>query len=270
MVHLIKLISMVVSLLILGMGLQGCLPRFTQDDIKHLRRVAVVSLTEETLRGVNQGTTVFQHSEFSGDLRPWSLNQFTEQVMGEVLRACSEVEIAKIPKDVISLFSKYRIIEVTAIRDEGAFGGIRDEILQLGRAYDLDLIVLILDYSLTTYARYQKLTGYTLYASTFLCSGGIDLYVVHEVRALDLHRQRAVNRLPFLNNIRDNELSLSFWIDPEKLVWKDKFESYTNDEKLFLVSVVKKKIRSQIVAALDDMGFARSEHSSCASPVLQN
>lgn len=257
----------VIAFLLMGSsGLLGCLPRFTQDDLKQHPRVAVISLAKETLRGVDQGTTAFQHYEFSGDLRPWLLNQYAEQTIGEVLKNCSRVEVVATPANAIALFSKYQISEVTLINSSGAFGNIRDEILHLGKTHGLDLIVLVLDYTYTTYARHQELDGFTLSRSTFLGAGGINLYVIQELRVLDLHRQRAVNRLPFLGKITDDQMSMSLWVDPEKIQWKDSFEGYSHEEKQYLVSVIKRKIRTQAIEALDDMGLITANHSSCIVP----
>ena len=258
-----RILKTFIAGMILAVTIQGCLPRFTQDDLKRLKRVAVISLASETLRGVNQGTTIFQHVEFSADLRAWTLNQFTEDVSRELFRSCSDLEVVNLSKEERSIFSRFQIVEVTLLNDKGAFGGIKGEIMQLAEAHGLDLIMLILDYSYTTPGRYQKLQGYSLHTSTFLGAGGIDLYAIQEVRLLDLYQRRAVNRLPFLKNLGDDELSLNFWVDPEMIKWKDSFEQYTKEEKSRLMSILKRKIRSQVKEAISEMGLINPDRQAC-------
>jgi hypothetical protein len=241
--------------------------RFTRDEVKTLEKVAVVVVMEESLRGIDQGTTIVQHKEFTANLQPWEVNRISEDITKEILRQCLGVIARDIPYDMPSLLKRYRAKSMTPFGDYSEdFGEIRNELINLGRLNGLDAIVVVLEQSFRTFARGQLLRGYTLLQSTVVGTGSIDLYVIHEIRVLDLRHGIEAARSPYLGNITDDKLSLTLWVNPENLVWREYFDAYSDQEKANLISAIRRKSHNQIASALNDMGFTSSELPGCPKP----
>lgn len=234
-------------LLFTTLFLSGCASSLTPADKARIRRVGVVSLVGDSIRGSYVGLTVFNNEYYDAAVPDFALDQILET---ESAHSIGSGGVA-LPMERAALESaaKYRsILAGGAPYDlSRAKGGIQN----IAAQRKLDAVAI---WTPTVFEDYgMRLRGASLSAGTFGRKMGAGIYAVMDVYdgATGMRLARNVGNVAHLGGFGAADPGI---LD---IRWRDKFEQFTPEERATIRSEFQRQARGKGTSAPRNLGIAR-------------
>ncbi len=232
------LCAVVLVATISGCAAMGMRAGVSQDDVKKMSNVAVVSILDSKMNYLMNGTTVFQNQSTTFDAAKWELNKLVEQSLLSNLKANAQFKHVGLLKMKFNASDRHNEEDVKnmlkAAKDEG-----------------YDTLILLEPSRYDNAPMYGR--GYGIFhTSKFALKDSTHVYMLAAIRAYDTSSGKDLGWQWTFDSIMGKPAFISY--DP--VPWKDKPSDLTPAELAQINKALRSHIEKEVAYAVDAIGFA--------------